>query len=80
MMRGILKIKNVSGGTYNVVELGGHELADDEEVDLCDDQLDTFYQDWDAAKRLTEEMTTAQLYQDIQGGDIEVVLSRPPFQ
>jgi len=79
MKRGILTIKNVSGAAYQIAELGGHEIEDNEEIDLLDDELPSFYSDWSDANRLVTETTTAQLYQDIQSGDIEVVTNTPPL-
>lgn len=75
---GVLKIKNVSGGPYTVEELDDHIMANDEEINLCDSGMPVYYEGYKSALRLVEETTTAQLYQDIQSGDIEVTEKTPP--
>jgi len=77
---GVLKIKNVSGAPYAIEEIAGHTIADQEEIDLCDAELPVFYEGYDSALRLVEEMTEAKLYQDIQAGDIEVIEMTAPVE
>ena len=77
---GVLKIKNVSGGPYDIEELAGHTIADQEEIDICDSNLAVYYEGYKSALRLVEETTTAKLYQDIQSGDIEVTEKTPPVR
>ncbi len=75
---GSVKIKNVSGAPYAVEELAGHVVADQETIDLLDDALPSHYEAYVVAVRLVEGTPTARLYQDIQGGDIEVIEKTPP--
>lgn len=78
-LRGKVRIKNVSGADYFIEELGDHQIADQEELDIMDPTLPSYYNDWEAANRLVTALTGAKLYQDIQAGDIEVVLNQPPM-
>jgi len=78
LFQGSVKIKNVSGSDYPVVELGGHVIADQEVVDLMDGALPAHYDDWDAANRAATEGAT-KLYQDILLGEVELVESTPPL-
>lgn len=77
---GVVKVKNVSGVPYSIEELGGHIIADQEVLDLCDSGLPLYYGSYLIAVRLVEETTTAKLYQDIQLGDIEVTEKTPPVE
>lgn len=76
---GVVRIKNVSGAPYIIEELSGHELADQEEINLCDPAIENYYRDWEAANRLVTELTTAQLHQDILAGKLTIIESRPPL-
>jgi hypothetical protein len=78
MNLGIVRIKNVSGAEYEVVELGGFILADQEEVDLLDATLATHYDEYHAAFQLVTALSTAQLYQDIQAGKVALLETTPP--
>jgi len=78
MTSGTVRIKNVSGEDYAVAELGGLVVAPQAEIDLLDDTLPVFYDDWEVARRLVTEPNEAQLYQDILLGEIEVVELREP--
>ena len=78
-MRGVVQIKNVSGAPYAVEELDGHVLQDQETVDLLDDSVPVHYDDHTSANRLVTELDSAKLRQDIQSGDIEVVLNTAPL-
>ena len=69
----MVKIKNISGGDYSVGEIGGHLLADAEEVDLMNDALPVFYDDYATAVNLVTVVNGSKLYQDIQSGKVSVV-------
>ena len=71
-------LKNTSGGDYAVAELGGTVVADDATIDLMDDELDVFYDNYNMAKDLVTRENQSQLWADIQAGDIEVVSTTPP--
>jgi len=71
LSRGKISVKNVSGSTYHVEEID-YTMQDQEVVDLMEPGLPNHYEDWGTAKRLITELTTSKLYQDIQGGDIEI--------
>jgi len=72
---GSIVIKNNTGAEYIVEELFGYVLAIDGEIDLLNAETDYFYRDWDAANRLVTNLPTAKLYQDIQSGDIFVIVN-----
>ena len=77
---GILRVKNVSGVAYSIEELGGHSLADQEEVDLLDTALPTHYGSFSDAERAVNGCCgDTKLRQDIVAGDIEVTLSQKPI-
>ena len=74
-------LKNVSGGDYTVEELGGIIIADDATIDLMDEGLAAFYDNWDVAYGLVTNTNASKLWTDIQAGDIEVVsTTRPQLQ
>ena len=77
MTSGSIKIKNVSGASYTVVELGGLAISNQETIDLLDPLLQQYYADWDDANRLVTTLQTAKLYQDIQTNKILVVENSP---
>jgi hypothetical protein len=70
-------IKNVSGGEYTILELGGIIIANNATIDLMDDGLAIFYDNWTIASELVTKPNPSQLWTDIQAGDIEVVSSTP---
>jgi len=78
--RGSVIIKNESGSTYNVVELGGLELANGAQLDLMDSGLASYYDDYEAANTLVTTLATAKLRQDILTEDIVVIFNSPPVE
>ena len=78
-MRGIVKIKNVSGTDYVLEELAGLVLVDQEEVDLLNPEIPDAYDEYQVALVLVTALTTAQLYQDIQAGKITLLETTPPL-
>lgn len=78
MERGVFKVKNVSGGTLELAEIAGHELADQAELDFLDDELPTYYEDYEAIKKASQ-MATTGLYAQLQAGDLIVVEDVPPL-
>jgi len=77
--QGSIKIKNVSGAAYTIVELGGIVVIPDQEIiDLLDPLLPQYYADWEDANRLVTVLTTAKLYQDIKDGHVIVTENVPP--
>ena len=76
---GTVRIKNVSGDDYPVEELGGHIVADQEIINLMDQDLPIHYDSWEAANSLVTRLVTAKLYQDIQAGDIQLIENTPPI-
>lgn len=77
---GILRIKNVSGSDYAIEELGGHLISDQEELDLLDTALPSFYGAFaDAERAVNGCCENTKLRQDIVAGDIEVTLNQKPI-
>lgn len=77
-IQGIVSVKNVSGSTYTIEEID-YTMQDQEVVNLMETGLPNHYEDWEAAKRLVTELTTAKLYQDIQAGDVEIDEIKEPI-
>lgn len=71
-------IKNISGGDYAIVELGSTIIADVATLDLMDEELPAFYDNWNMVNSLVTEANSSQLWADIQVGKIELVSSTPP--
>lgn len=76
---GSVVIKNISGSTYTIVELGGLQLAPGAQLDLCDSNLPAFYADYHAAYHLTHSAIMSHLYADIAANKVQVVSTRAPF-
>lgn len=74
----VLKIRNDSGSSYVVEELGGYSLDPGAEVDLMDEAIPGHYDSWEAARALVHSTPTAKLFQDIQGGDITITSEQRP--
>lgn len=77
-MRGSVVIKNVSEETYLVEELGGEEIPTGESLDLMDEALPNYYNNWHAANYLVTVENPSKLWADIQAGKIELVSSTEP--
>jgi hypothetical protein len=71
-------IKNISDEPYSVEELGGISLSSGESLDLMDDGLPSFYDNWWAANYLVTVENQSKLWADIQAGKIELVSSTEP--
>ena len=78
MDKGSLKIKNNTGSTYTVVEMGGTEIAPGAEIDVLGEDVPGHYDDYEAVHLLVTQLVTAKLRQDIISGDILVTLDQPP--
>lgn len=74
-IRGSVVIKNVSEEVYLIEELNDYSLDPDETIDLMNQEVVYSYSDWEAANRLVTNLPTAKLYQDIQSGDISVIVN-----
>jgi hypothetical protein len=77
-MSGSVTIKNISGSNYAVAELGGLIIADDATIDLMDDSLAAFYNNYDMVEALVTTPNNSQLWTDIQAGNIKVIATVPP--
>jgi len=79
MLRGIAKIKNVSGSSYDVEEMPGVTIPNNGIIDLLDDTLNSYYVNFDDVERLLTSSITAKLRQDIIAGDIEIIELASPL-
>jgi len=77
-MVGSVLIKNISEETYSVEELGGAEIPAGESLDLMDEALPNYYNNWWAANYLVTVENPSQLWSDIQAGKIELMSSTEP--
>ena len=75
---GSIVIKNNTGSSYSVVEMGGVVIAPGSEINMLDENVAGHYGDYEAAHRLVSELATAKLRQDIIAGNIEVILDCSP--
>jgi hypothetical protein len=71
-------LRNVSKDDYVVAELGGVLVAKNDTIDLMDDTLPAFYDNWEAANALVAYENSSQLWSDIQAGLLEVVEVKKP--
>jgi hypothetical protein len=74
--RGVFLIRNVSGETLSIEEIGLNEFSNQESIDLMDSDLPTFYSKHSDVVWAANSDTT-QLGRDIAAGKIEVVTSYP---
>lgn len=73
-------LKNSSDNEYAVAELGDIIVIPDATIDLMDEALPVFYDNYNAASGLVTVANQSQLWTDIQEGTIEVVELVPPKQ
>jgi hypothetical protein len=79
MKPGIVKIRNDSGSIYTVEELPSVTIPVDGEIDICDSNLASFYDQFrGACDVVIGKVVGAKLWADIQAGDIVVVEIVPP--
>jgi hypothetical protein len=58
-------VKNISTRSYNIVEIGNHELAAGDTVELTDPALPSHYRRFQFALRAIKELLATSLYQGV---------------
>jgi hypothetical protein len=65
-------VKNIGDSAITLPEIGGYELAVDEEIDMMDDTLPSgHYTDHRAVLRALNDLTGTVLYQEREAGNLE---------
>lgn len=75
---GSVVIRNESAAAYMVAEMPGVSIPPGETIDLMDDGLAAFYDNYEAACRCACDCPDAKMCQDIQGGTLSIVEMSPP--